>query len=200
MIWALVPAKSFRHSKTRLSGVLSAQERAELAEAMFRRTVDQLSALPTVDGVVVTTECPVVSSTAKRLGCEIVCSREPHPALGKIIDGGIRQLPRQSHVIVMMSNLPRLTADDLTALTEQLDHADVTLCPDRMRDGTNVLGLRAGVRFPTRFGNHRSFALHRNLARRLGHRVRELVRPGLAFDLDGPADWQELSRDLPAWR
>ena len=199
MIWALVPTKSFSRAKTRLTGVLNAPERAKLAEALFRRTVEQLRAQPIVDGVGVTTECPVVSSAAKRLGCNIVCNREPHPILGDIIDQGIRELPAQSSVIVLMSDLPRLGANDLAVLTAELNNADVTLCPDRTRDGTNVLGLRAGVRFPTRFGNRRSFALHQHATRRLGLQVRELLRPGLAFDLDGPADWQELSRDRPSW-
>jgi 2-phospho-L-lactate guanylyltransferase len=67
----------------------------------------------------------------------------------------------------------------------------VTLVPDRRDDGTNVVRLPAAL--PFRFGyGPGSFRAHRAEATRLGIPVRVLRHPGLAYDVDWPADVTEL--------
>ena len=69
----------------------------------------------------------------------------------------------------------------------------VTLVPDRRDDGTNVLRLPADSDFRFAYGSG-SFRAHRTEAMRLGLAVRVLRDPGLAYDVDWPADIAELSR------
>jgi len=68
----------------------------------------------------------------------------------------------------------------------------VTLVPDRRDDGTNVLRLPAGLPFRFAYGPG-SFRAHRLQATRLGVSVRVLRHPGLAYDVDWPADVSELT-------
>ena len=67
----------------------------------------------------------------------------------------------------------------------------VTLVPDRRDDGTNVLRLPAGCDFHFAYGPG-SFRAHRAEAARLGLPVRVLRDPDLAYDVDWPADVDEL--------
>ena len=192
MTWAVVPVKSFRRAKSRLAGLLTAHERAELGCSLFQHTVEQLRAASGIRGVLVATECPEVHHAAITLGCSVQESNEHSPTLGRLVDQSVRTLPRGSAALVLMSDLPRLSPNDITHLLGELSQNDVALAPDRNREGTNALGLRAGLRFPTQFGNRRSYDLHRASAMERGLRVSTVTLPGFAFDLDGPLDFREL--------
>ncbi|HKV70030.1 MAG TPA: hypothetical protein VJN62_02225, partial [Gemmatimonadales bacterium] len=65
------------------------------------------------------------------------------------------------------------------------------LAPSRDESGTNALLLPPGVVIHPAYGLG-SRRAHRSIARRLGLRVVEVHRPGLAFDLDTPADLAAL--------
>jgi 2-phospho-L-lactate guanylyltransferase len=54
-------------------------------------------------------------------------------------------------------------------------------------DGTNVVDLPAGCGFRFSYGPG-SFERHRAECLRIGQRLRVLRNPGLAFDVDWPAD------------
>ena len=70
----------------------------------------------------------------------------------------------------------------------------VTLVPDRRDDGTNVLRLPArATDFCFAYGPG-SFRAHRAEAMRIGLAVRVVRNPNLAYDVDWPADVDELIR------
>ena len=70
----------------------------------------------------------------------------------------------------------------------------VTLVPDRRDDGTNVLRLPArATDFRFAYGPG-SFRAHRAEAMRTGLAVRVVRNPNLAYDVDWPADVDELMR------
>ena len=72
------------------------------------------------------------------------------------------------------------------------DDAGIAIAPDRGGHGTNGLYLPAGLDFTCRFGA-RSRVRHEAEARRFGIEPAIVVRPGLAFDLDTPADLRALA-------
>ena len=70
----------------------------------------------------------------------------------------------------------------------------VAIAPDRAGTGTNGLALRPPDAIPMRFGVG-SLAAHVAEAEAAAVPIAEVHRPGLAFDLDTPADlarWIEL--------
>jgi 2-phospho-L-lactate guanylyltransferase len=67
----------------------------------------------------------------------------------------------------------------------------VVLAPDRAGTGTNALLLRPPEGMPFAFGAG-SYARHRALARKHRVAVATFRAAGMAFDVDGPADLEEL--------
>jgi 2-phospho-L-lactate guanylyltransferase len=76
------------------------------------------------------------------------------------------------------------------------DFDGVTIVPDRWGRGTNVLAVPSGVGFDFHYGTG-SAALHRAEAERLGLAHRTVVDEQLAWDIDTPADLDDLEAPLP---
>ena len=79
--------------------------------------------------------------------------------------------------------LPLLSADDFATLIDAASEAGAAIAPDHARTGTNALALTDATALQPAFGPS-SFALHRTL---LPHAA-VVERPGLALDIDTPAD------------
>jgi 2-phospho-L-lactate guanylyltransferase len=98
-------------------------------------------------------------------------------------------------LLVLHGDLPNLAADDVLALVDAMaGEPSVAIAPDRLGTGTNGLALSPPGVIGFRFGTG-SFAAHLTEAQAAGVEPAVVVRPGLAFDLDTPADlarWLEL--------
>ena len=66
------------------------------------------------------------------------------------------------------------------------DH-EISIAPDRHRDGTNVLSIPTNLDFSFAYGPG-SFASHVTLAQDLGIEPHIIDVPGLAWDVDHPDD------------
>jgi 2-phospho-L-lactate guanylyltransferase len=92
-----------------------------------------------------------------------------------------------TRIAIVSADLPQLTPDDLTALVLAGQRHGVALAPDHTGLGTNAACLALPARLTFHFGPG-SFAQHVAEARRLGMEPARVQRPGLAFDVDEPAD------------
>jgi 2-phospho-L-lactate guanylyltransferase len=174
-----VPVKPFGVAKARLAPLLDAKERAALGISIAARTVG--IAAETAEAVVVTGD-DGVAEWASGLGVAAI----PEGAGG--LDGAARAVVDHAGDrpwIVLHADLPRVTTDDLFAAIEALAATGEVIAPS-WDGGTSLLGGR-GMR-PFAYG---SGSFHAHLRRT--PRARVLVRPGLALDLDTPADYR-------AWR
>jgi 2-phospho-L-lactate guanylyltransferase len=190
--WALVPARSFRTGKSRLGG--GARARAAVARALFDRVVGVLRACPQLDGVLVATDGGDVASAALAHHAEVMIDEPSAPPLAAIVDRGLAQLAARgaSAAVVVMADLPLLGPRHVEALLATLAGADVALAPDRDQAGTNALALRLPAAFGSCFGHADSLARHLAAAARAGLAARLVRAHGLAFDVDHPADLEEL--------
>ena len=93
---------------------------------------------------------------------------------------------------VLLPDLPELSCDDVQAMVAAAASAQVTLCPDTPKIGTNGLVLAPDVALPFLFEGA-SFSRHRARAEELGLSFSVLERPGLAYDADHTSD---LTRSL----
>ena len=117
------------------------------------------------------------------------------------LNAGLEQARREAlgdgieTLVVLHGDLPNLAADDVTALLAAVPQpSGVAIAPDRAEGGTNGLALRPPDAIGFWFGVG-SFEAHRAAAAAAGVPIVEVHRPGLAFDLDTPADlarWIEL--------
>jgi 2-phospho-L-lactate/phosphoenolpyruvate guanylyltransferase len=198
--WALVPVKRFEQGKSRLDEVLDGAARADLARAMFDHVVGEvlgaLAAAGEIEGALVVTDGEEVAARARLHGAEasIAPGVGPGRKLGAIVDEALASLAARGAeaVMVLMGDLPTLSADDVRALAALLDGHDVVLAPDAPGTGTNALALRVPAPMPTCFRGGESLADHVTAARARGLAIALCERAGLGFDVDRPEDYLRL--------
>ncbi len=183
----LIPVKAFAQAKRRLGTTLGEPEREQLVRAMAAHVVSACAPLP----VAVVCNDEAVAEWAEARGATVVWA--PGHGLNGAVGTGVDLLARAGArwVTVAHGDLPR--AKGLGTLPP---FEGVTLVPDRRDDGTNVLRLPAVSDFRFAYGPG-SFRIHRAEATRLGLAVRVVRSPDLAYDVDWPADVNELATSLP---
>jgi 2-phospho-L-lactate guanylyltransferase len=183
--WALVPVKARSAGKQRLAAALPDETRTLLVRTMLEHVLSVLKETPAIGQVIVTSPDPEPLPSAVRLladtGGGLNAALEA--AIPALIAGGA------TRALIVFADLPLLTREDIAAL---LAHpADVALAPDHTGTGTNGLSVSVPTRFRFQFGPD-SCARHLAEAGRLGLTAAAIGRPGLAFDLDEPADLEKL--------
>ena len=189
----IVPHRGLAAAKTRLSPVLDDGER----EALARRLLVQVLGVAhqACGDVVVITPSEALEPLVATAGARLVVQR------GLGLNAGLEQARQEAiaegvtTLVILHGDLPNLTTDDVAALLDALPEAGgVAIAPDRAGSGTNALALRPPDAIAFSFGAG-SFAAHVAAAEEAGRTLVEVHRPGLAFDLDTPADlarWLEL--------
>lgn len=180
----LVPVKAFHQAKMRLAPVLSPQQRAALARSMAEHVLQAAAPLP----VAVVCDDDEVAAWAR--DCGAVVLPEPGRGLNGAVAAAVTQLEGQgfTRLIVAHSDLP--LANNLSRLATV---RGIALVPDRREDGTNVISLPAGCGFGFTYGAG-SFDRHRREALRTGLAWQVIHDPGLAWDVDFPADMSAVTR------
>lgn len=183
-VWAIIPAKCFDRAKSRLAPVASEEKRQAIAEEMFRHVLGVATTHPALAGTLVVTDCDTVDRVAREAGARV--TRDAHPGqLGASLDAALREPPGASAAIILMGDLPLITAADVGALAAQLDRNSAVIAPDRADEGTNALAVRLPSPTATAFGRYGSFSEH---VRRFPEAA--IYRSAtIAFDVDTPDDF-----------
>jgi 2-phospho-L-lactate guanylyltransferase len=187
MSWtALLPFKPPADRKTRLAGLLDPDQRIALSMLLFESVVRTLGECPAIGAIHLLAAAPPAgwqggwhADRGRGLNAELEAARAaigPHPLL------------------VLHADLPLLAVPDVETLLDAAARAGRAIAPDRHGAGTNALALhdRRSLRF--RFGPE-SFALHRAQGP-----AAIVARPGLALDIDSPADLAEAIGAGFTWR
>jgi 2-phospho-L-lactate guanylyltransferase len=93
--------------------------------------------------------------------------------------------------------LPRITGAEIDVLVRAARTGGFSIAPDATGTGTNALCLVSTQPFHFQFGPD-SQRLHIQEAQRMGLSPQVIRLPGLAFDVDTPADLQLLEEQQ--WR
>ena len=192
-VYAVVPVKDLRGTKSRLAPVLDPGARAGLTLYMMGRVVRAILEAGIVDVCVVSPD-RIVLEEAKRRGATPLVqeSRGLNPALG---EGRKRALELgASTLLVLPADLPLLDAEDVLAvLKEAGEGPSVVISPDGTRSGTNALLIQPPDVLPFAFGTD-SFEAHLGAARSGSLGVSVCERHHLAFDLDTAEDLAHLRK------
>lgn len=204
---AIVPLNSRAHAKTRLAHVLGSSGRAALSRWLAHGVLDALRHAQIAHIGVVSPDDEILR-WARQNGAQPVL--QDGMGLNDALDIG-RAWAMRRHadaLLVVLGDLPLLTADDVVAFSNQATHAhvaanesavsSVTIAPDRAGQGTNMLLLRPPAAISFAFGEN-SLARHSALARAAGIEPRIVRLPRAAFDVDTPADLEELA-EHELWR
>ncbi|MBD5802205.1 2-phospho-L-lactate guanylyltransferase [Azoarcus sp. Aa7] len=189
--WALIPIKLPALGKGRLAGVLGPGERQRLIRAMLDRVLDALLGSSLIERIAIVT--PAANLTSRPV--------EVLPDCGLGLNGSVQQAALAladrgaSELVVMHGDLPLARPEDIDELVLRGRQSGLGLAPDRARVGTNAIYLEAGSDFRFQFGTQ-SFPIHVAEALRCGLVPAIVERPGLAFDVDLPADLARFARPL----
>ncbi len=194
-IWAIIPAKRAEEAKSRLSSVLSASERADLALRLVGGTVCAALACTALSRVAVVTADEEMAALARSLGASVF--PEPRPASADPLNAALREgcslaaSQGAGAVLIVPTDLPLLAPEVIDEFLDEAGDAAVAVAPDRAGTGTNGLLLRPPLAIAPAFGPH-SFQQHRRLAHQQRLSVATVCLPELALDLDSPEDLQVL--------
>jgi 2-phospho-L-lactate guanylyltransferase len=197
-VWAVVPAKSLLQGKSRLRPVLDDDERALFARRLLEHVLDVLATCE-LDGILVATGGDDVAALATARGAHVLRD-DGASSLAEVVDRGLVEVASRGAqtAVVLMADLPRVEREDVGVLLAALDHHDVALVRDHLGRHTNALAMTPPTAMRTCFGRDDSFADHGAAARAAGLRALVVESDRIAFDVDVPADHQELTTPRPA--
>ena len=178
----LIPIRSFSDSKSRLTSILSPEERTDFIKKCAKGVILATGTVPTV----IVTSDPEVHDFAIGLGCYVI--KDNGVGLNDVVHNAFEflRLSGIQHITIAHGDLP--LARDLTSVFRR---NEFTIVPDRKHDGTNVMSLPALESFQFSYGPM-SFNRHLREAERLKLRITVYEDPKLAMDVDTPEDFQDL--------
>src|SRR5579859_1346383 len=103
----------------------------------------------------------------------------------------MRELVREPIATVVSADLPRVTAEDIQTLVFATPDQGMAIAR-ALDGGTNAVSMRPPGAVMTHFGDVQSAAVHAQATASAGLAARIIDVPGLAFDVDTPADLEEL--------
>lgn len=196
-LWTIVPVKPLKRAKSRLSDVLSTDQRYAFAEMMLRQVLTVVSNTPQVTGTLVISRDTRALAIARDLGAKTVqegTASDLNPALQRATEV-VRMWGAQS-ILILPADLPFITVEDVTALAQMGRHEPcIVAVPDRYNDGTNALLVRPPGLIQYAYGTN-SFKRHVEHATQAGVTVRVFHSETLQLDIDIPEDLEAYNRYL----
>lgn len=188
----VLPFRGLGDPKTRLSSVLSIDERRELALGLLRRSIEALVA-GGVGPLAVITMDPRVAGMGLDPRAEIIV--QSGVGLNNAVRLGQHWAIEQGSdaVMIVLPDLPLVTKTDVQMLLHQVVPQSAIIAPDRHGLGTNALVLSPPDLIAPAFGEASADRHRQGLA--LGEiPVLDVQRPGTHLDLDSPDDLMHLLR------
>jgi 2-phospho-L-lactate/phosphoenolpyruvate guanylyltransferase len=190
---ALVAIKERERCKTRLKDAVDDCMRLELVRSMLTAVLTAAASAQTVhQTIVVSPERDLIPATVPVLA-----------DTGESLNAALEQAHRMlrdfgcHEVVVLPADLPQITAAEIDALVRAAHGGGFSIAADATGTGTNALCLVSSQPFQFQFGPD-SQRLHLQEAQRMGLTPQIVRLPGLAFDVDSPADLQRLEEQ--PWR
>ncbi len=194
-IWAIVPIKETADAKQRLAAALPPALRRELAMAMAEDVLAALADTRGLAGIAVVTLDPGAAALAGRYGARVVAdgARDGHTGA---VTAAARRLAGEgaAGILTVPGDIPLVTADEIaTLLAAHRPAPSFTIAPSHDERGSNAIAMSPPGAVPLRFGDD-SYFPHLAAAEACGITPTVLRLPGIAFDIDNPADLAHFAR------
>ncbi|RMG85037.1 MAG: 2-phospho-L-lactate guanylyltransferase [Chloroflexi bacterium] len=196
-VWAIIPVKPLGQAKSRLSQILTPEQRASFAEVMLRQVLSVVSESHTVVGTLVVSRDTHVLAIAREYGAKTV-QESGTPELNAALARATSVVKSWSctSVLILPADLPFVTVEDIENMIKLGPFAPaVVIAPDRDRDGTNGLFIRPPGLIEYAYGPG-SFQRHVALAKEAGAIVREYQSEHMQFDVDLPEHLIEYNQRI----
>jgi 2-phospho-L-lactate/phosphoenolpyruvate guanylyltransferase len=193
-VWAAVPVKDFTGAKQRLGAMLTPAQRELLAATMLEDVLAALAGAHRLAGILVNTVEPRAAALAQRYGARVVTdgARDGHTGA---VQGMARALAAKGHAMLTLpGDIPRVTPAEIdTVVSSCLSPPSFTIVPAHDELGSNAVLCAPPGAVPLRFGDD-SYFPHLAAARRCGIEPTIVRLPGIALDIDHPADLRMFLR------
>ena len=202
-LWAIVPVKPLRRGKSRLSGVLSEEERTLLNFTMLGNTLKALTSVKSIQNVLVISRDPAALSLARDLGAHTV-QEDGNSELNLALQRAtvVAKIGGADSILIVPADIPLISPEKIQAMVEKMKKApEVIIIPDRRHEGTNALLINPCGLIQYIFGTG-SFQKHIEQAEKQHARIEVVDDPSIGLDLDLPEDLEllkqiELTRAKP---
>ena len=186
---AVVPVKSLREAKSRLSGALTPQERASLSHDLLDHVLTAIYESQAVEAI------GVISPDFYGLSLPlwVVPIEQTKLGLNGLMENGREWAISEGAdaLMVIFADLPLLMPGDVLSMKELGRHkGTLVLAPDRHGQGTNVMLSHPVELAHFAYGPH-SFQQHRAAALEKGAHVQIYTSPGTSVDVDTPDDLEQ---------
>lgn len=192
-LWAIVPVKPLRRGKSRLSKVLTEDERTNLNKTMLINILKTLQRVEEVDTILVVSRDPFALSLARDFKARTVLedgSPELNTALRRA--AMVAQAYQVHEILVLPADLPLIKPEHLK---EFISHSgkppEIVIAPDRRHNGTNALYINPAGLIEFCYGPG-SFDIHIKKAKNANARIDIVESPVFGLDLDLPEDLEYL--------
>jgi 2-phospho-L-lactate/phosphoenolpyruvate guanylyltransferase len=189
----LIPVKNLATAKQRLASVLSQPERTKLAQAMLLDVLDAVALWANRPPVGIVTSDPFAGEVAQHFDFELITDNQNRSETDAIeMSTRICESRRVTDTLVIPADIPLIEAWELDKIAASAPERGSVLVPAGDGRGTNAAFRRPAGLFALRFGND-SFRPHLAAARATGLASVVLSLPGIALDVDTPADLRQLA-------
>lgn len=197
-LWAIVPVKALRQGKSRLSKVLTEEQRTSLNQKMLKRTLEILAEIDEIDQVLVVSKDPDALALAHNFEVKTL-QENGQPGLNTALEKAtaVANAYKAKSILILPADLPILCCEDVKRFIHYSDASpEVVIAPDRRNEGTNALIVKPTGAIHYQFGEN-SYQKHLDEAREKEIPVRTCDLDSIELDLDLPEDLEYLKTMKP---
>jgi 2-phospho-L-lactate guanylyltransferase len=197
-IWAVLPVKALADAKQRLAPLLTPAERQALARVCIAEVMDALAVTRSLAGVLVVTLDPWAKAEALQRGARVTEDGARDGHTGSVRAGiAVLAAEGQRGMLAVPGDIPAATAAEFESVlaAHPPRGPGFTIAPAHDALGSNAVLCTPPDAVPLRFGED-SYRPHLAAARRHGIEPGVVHLPGIALDIDHPADLRAFL-DLP---
>jgi 2-phospho-L-lactate guanylyltransferase len=196
-LWAIVPVKPLRRGKSRLSAILSEEERNRLNQFLFTHTIEVLKEVDAISDILVVSRDSNVLTFSREMGVRTVTENGTPELNNALLRASLFSKAFSTEgVLIVPADLPLLTPADVNAFLSNRTQAPmIVITPDRRQQGTNMLLIDPPDLLTFSFGEE-SFKRHCALAEAKGAKVIVHKSDNIALDLDVPEDYVLLNSKI----
>lgn len=187
---AIIPVKPLKRGKSRLSGILSVEEREKLNKDMLIRILNCIQKTPEINFYIVISYDPATLAIAREMGAKTVLESKLtnlNRALRKA--AAAAKAYSATRVLILPADLPLIDESDIQQFIKLGKPSQgIVISPDQKQNGTNALLVDPIGAIDYNFGEW-SFRKHIEQAQRKKLTITVADIKNLKFDLDLPEDF-----------
>ena len=187
--WAILPVKEMAGAKQRLAPLLSPEERMALMQVMLRDVMAALLAAQGLAGIALVTLDPWAQALAQKCGARIITEGAGEGHTGAVTAAAsVLQAEGVAAILTLPGDVPAVKTPEVEALIAAASTSPAfVIAPAHDEQGSNAILMSPPDAVTLRFGED-SYFPHLAVARAAGIAPQILRLPGIAMDIDHPAD------------